>query len=234
MDRVWSAAAVAAELGTSVPRVVRAVARLGLGQPGGGRLALSADQVARLRDELGVTPAVPGLSRTEVKALAALGRAPLGLVSARAVAARAGLSPTAASGAVKALEARGLVRREAASVAAGRARRVKVLHANRRAERWTEIAPLLALVEPPRRAERDWRVPTRLMHLFWNTAPSQLEVEHAGPYIARRLLRTLDPDGLAWGARNLRPADWREAAAARGLPPDVRTLAENLAAAGEA
>jgi DNA-binding MarR family transcriptional regulator len=233
MDRRWSAAAVAAELGTSVPRVVRAVERLGLGQRRSGRVALSADEAARLRRELGVTPAVDGLSRTEVKALAALGRAPLGLVSARAVAARAGLSPTAASRAVKALEVRGLARREAASVAAGRARRVEMLHANRRAERWMELAPLLARVEPPRRAERDERVPTRLMHLFWNTAPSQLDVEHGGPYIARRLLRTFDPDGLAWGARNLRPADWREAAAARGLPPDVRTLARNLAAAGE-
>jgi DNA-binding MarR family transcriptional regulator len=233
MDREWSAAAVAAELDTSVPRVIRAVERLGLGQRRGGRLALSADQVARLRSELGFTPAVAGLSPTEVKALAALGRAPLGLVSARAVAARAGLSPTAASGAVKALAARGLVRRQAASVAAGRARRLELLHANRRAERWAELAPLLARVEPPRRAEHEERVPARLMHLFWNTAPSQLEVERGGAYIARRLLRTLDPDGLAWGARNLRPADWREAAGARGLPPDVRALAENLAAAGE-
>jgi hypothetical protein len=74
-------------------------------------------------------------------------------------------------------------------------------------------------------------VPSRLLHLFWNTAPSQLDVERGGPYIARRLLRTLDPEGLSWGARNLPAAAWREGAKARGLALDVRVLAENLARA---
>jgi len=49
-----------------------------------------------------------------------------------------------ASKALKTLEQKNLVRREATVIAAGRARTVELLHANRRAERWLEIAPTLA------------------------------------------------------------------------------------------
>jgi len=75
------------------------------------------------------------------------------------------------------------------------------------------------------------RVPKRLHHLFWNTAESQLDVSRAGPYIARRLLRTMDLQGLAWGARALKPEDWEQGALARGLDPKVKRLARNLARA---
>jgi DNA-binding Lrp family transcriptional regulator len=186
--------------------------------------------VERLRGELGVTPNVPGLDATEVKALAALSRAPLGLCSARVVASQAVVSPTAASRALRTLEKKGLVRREETVIAAGRARAVQLLHANRRTKRWLEIAPALARVRPPRRPHaRERRVPPRLRHLFWNTAPSQLNVRYGGPYIARRLLTTMDFDGLAWGARNLRSTDWEQAAQARGLDDSIRALARNLA-----
>jgi hypothetical protein len=69
-----------------------------------------------------------------------------------------------------------------------------------------------------------------LRHLFWNTAPTQLDVFRGGPYIARRLLRAMDLEGLAWGACNLRSTDWLQAQKARGLEPQVRALARNLAA----
>lgn len=233
MDSARSAAAVATDLGTSVPRVARAARRLGFATGPGGRMALDSDQVARLRDELGVVPSIAGLTRSEVKTLAALARAPLGLPSMRAVARRAGLSPTAASRAVDSLRSRGLVRSEPTVIAAGRARRVDLLHANRRSEDWTDLAPLLARVQTPHREQRERCVPARLRHLFWNTAPAQLDIDRGGPYIARRLLRTLDPEGLSWGARNLPAAAWREGAKARGLSPDVRALAENLARATE-
>lgn len=227
------ASAVADELGTSVPRVVRAAKRLGLDRRTGiGRLALAPRDMERLRDELGVASHVPGLSTTQAAALAALTRAPLGLPSARAVATRAGISPTAASQAVKTLAGQGLVRRQPTLVAAGRTRHVVMLHANRHHPRYREIAAALRRVQPPR-APRERAVPARLHHLFWNTTPAQLDVRHGGPYIARRLLRTLDPDGLAWGAHNLRPEDWRAGAGARGLAPAVKALAENLAAASE-
>ena len=89
--------------------------------------------------------------------------------------------------------------------------------------------PILGEVAPPARRQPDSRrVPARLRHLFWNTADSQLDVDHAGAYIARRLLRTMDLQGLAWGAQALAPEDWRQAAGARGLDPTVRQLARSL------
>lgn len=227
-----SGAEVARRLGTSVPRVVRAVERLGVdAREANGRLALTPAMIDRLRAELGVTARVPGLETTEVKVLAALSRAPLGLSSARVVANHAVVSPTAANKALRSLEAKGLASRKEAVIAGARARRVELRHANRRAGRWLEIAPVLARVQPPRSSKHahDQRVPRWLRHLFWNTAPAQLEVSRGGPYIARRLLRTMDLDGLAWGARNLQPSDWGQAARARGLDPSVRALADNLA-----
>jgi len=77
-------------------------------------------------------------------------------------------------------------------------------------------------------------VPARLRHLFWNADPSRLDVPAHGAYIAQRLLTSGDLDGLAWGRYALTAADWRQAAAVRGLSPGQRALARNLAAgAGE-
>lgn len=232
---IRSGAAVAMDLGTTVPRLVRAVERLELdARMANGRLALTAGHVNALRAELGVTPAIERLSPVEVKALAALSRSPLGVCSARKLARRAGLSPTAAARAFTSLAEKGLSRREQTTVAAGRARPMELLHAQRCSPRWPALAPQLRQVQPPRRPSAPTgRVPPALRHLFWNTAPAQLDVDHAGPYLARRLLRTMSPEGLAWGARALRPGDWREAAQARGLDAADRALAANLAAAGD-
>lgn len=234
MDTI-SGASLARELGTSVPRVTRAVKRLGMGvrQPG-GRLSLTRHQADRVRRELGVTPQAAGLTRSETLVLAALRSAPFGLVSARAVARRSGVSPTTAGRALRSLHEMGLVTRTSETLAAGTARSAEVWRTNIRHPRWPELDPTLHRVEPPQRSqprERERRVPRRLRHLFWNTAESQLDVDRAGAYIARRLLRTMDIDGLAWGARALSRADWEEAAKARGLDAKTRQLARNLAEA---
>lgn len=223
---------------TSIPRVVRAADRLGIERKAGGRLALTPDQVEDLRDELGFVPRVDGLSRSEAMVLAALRGAPLGLVSTRAVARRSTLSPTAAGKALEALHEKGLVTRRGEMVAAGTAKKMAVWRANLEHPRWREISSRLDGVELPGREgsadgprrSGDTRVPGHLLHLFWNTAPEQLDVESSGPYIARRLLRTMDIQGLAWGAATLSAEDWRIGASARGLDPDVRQLARNLEA----
>lgn len=226
-----TASQLARELGTSVPRVVRAAQRLGFDRRAGrGPLVLSEAQAKRLRSALGSHSVAPGLSATETRALAALARSPLGLGSARAVARKAGLSPTATSRALARLAEAGLVTHEDAVIVAGRPRHVRLLHANRRNPAYRALAPVLAQVRPPEVA-RDEEVPVSLRHLFWNTNPDQLNVAHGGEYIARRLLRTLDLAGLAWGASNLEPAHWRAAAQARGLDLAVKALAENLAVA---
>jgi hypothetical protein len=235
MDTI-SGARAAAALGTSIPRVVRAAERLGIRGAGDrGRLALSPSQFRRLKEELGVTPRIEDLTSTEVKALAALRNAPLGLTSARAVASRAGISPTAASRALLGLEKRDLAYREQTMLALGRARYVELWHANLLHRRWSELAKGLRRVQPPKRspggsAQVGSEVPPRLRHLFWNVSPSQMDARGSGPFIARRLLRAQDPEGLAWGAAHLKPSDWREGARARGLDESVREMAENLAA----
>jgi hypothetical protein len=200
-----------------------------------GRFAFDRRAADRLRDALGAVPRVAGLSRSELVVLAALRDAPFGLESARAVARRANLSPTTAGRALDALALAGLVEQTTETVAAGRARKAKIWRANIRHPRWASLDPILSRVErppAPRRARRgEQQVPARLRHLFWNSAKSQLDATRAGPYIARRLLRTMDLQGLAWGAGALAPEDWERAAQARGLDADVRRLAHNLAAA---
>jgi hypothetical protein len=231
-----SAADLARELGTSVPRVARAAERLGLdARKSNGRFAFDARAADRLRDMLGSTPRLEGISRSELAVLAALRSAPFGLGSARAVARRSGLSPTAAARALESLYRQELVERSTEMVAEGRARETKIWRASVTHPRWPSLDPVLARFKRPATLQRvrraEGRVPARLRHLFWNTAESQLDLGHAGPYIARRLLRTMDLQGLAWGARALAPDDWRHAALARGLDPKARRLAHNLAEA---
>jgi MarR family len=227
-----SAAEVARELGTTIPRVVRTVDRLGLKARTGSsnRLALTEAMVGQVEDQLGRVPPVPGLSRIEVLALAALRDAPFGVSSARVLARRAGISPTSATKALQHLRKKGLVTEQSQMIAAGHAKRADVWSANRLASNWPQLASQLASVRAPEReGEIDEQVPARLGHLFWNTAPTQLAVAQNGNYIARRLLTTMDLEGLAWGARNLRRKDWLDAAGARGLDDRTRSLAQNLA-----
>jgi hypothetical protein len=232
---ILSGSEAARRLGTSLPRVLRAIDRLGMGvdRRRGGRVRLTVGQLERLRSELGVVPAVDGLSRVETQVLAALARAPRGLASVRAVARRAGVSPTAAAEAVQSLEGGGLVRREREWVAAGRARELELLRANLVSPRWPALAARLAAVRLPAIPEptRPKRLPARLRHLFWNADPGRLDLSSHGSYIAERLLSTEDLDGLAWGLRALAARDWEQAARNRGLSAEQRALARNLARA---
>jgi hypothetical protein len=234
----FSAAEAARRLSTSVPRVQRAIGRLGMAvaRRPGGRVRLTERQLEELCVELGVVPRVDGLSRVETRVLAALARAPRGLISVRAVARRAGVSPTAAGAAVRSLTGRGLVRKEREWVASGRAREFELIRADVTAPDWPELAPQLAAVGlPAGPAEpRPTRVPARLAHLFWNADPSRLDVRTQGGYLAERLLSTRDLDGLAWGLRALTSADWEQAARNRGLSARERALAHNLARSARA
>jgi DNA-binding Lrp family transcriptional regulator len=228
---IISGADLARELGTSVPRITRAVGRLGIdARQANGRFALTRPQADRIRRALGIVPRIEGLTRSEVIALATLRGAPFGLVSLRAVARRSGLSPTTVARALKSLVASGLVEQTHEVIAAGRAREATVWRANLTHPRWPELDAALDEVRCPARPKTIAnRVPRHLRHLFWNTAESQLDANHAGIYIARRLLQTMDIQGLAWGAQVLKPEDWRHGAKARGLDPKVKQLARNLA-----
>ena len=145
-----SGAQLARELGTSVPRIARAVERLDIdARQANGRLALTPSQARRVRRALGVSPSLAGLSRPRVRVLAALRSAPFGLVSARAVARRSGLSPTTVTSALKGLLEDGLVTRTEEVLAAGSARKASIWRANLTHPRWAEIDPVLAEVRGP-------------------------------------------------------------------------------------
>jgi hypothetical protein len=229
----YSLAAAARALGTTPPRVRRAVDRLGLRvrRNPAGVFELTPAQLSELAIYLGIVPRVNGLSRIDSQVLAALSRSPRGLASVRTVARRAAVSPTAAGRALETLSARGLVLQQDMMLARGRARRERVYRADIASPAWSQLAPQLARIRLPGRkpARQAGRVPPQLRHLFWNTAPDQLDVRTAAPYIARRLISTGDPDGLAWGAANLPATAWEHAAATRGLDPATRALAHNLA-----
>lgn len=229
----YSLAEAARRLGTSPPRIRRAVDRLGLPveQDASGVFQLTKEQVSELARELGVTPPIPGMSRTDAQVLAALSRSPRGVSSAREVARRAGASPTAAGRALAHLAARDLITHTPLMLARGHASEVTVYQVRFGSDEWLALAPDVAKIHLPERASRPRakRVPPHLRHLFWNTAPAQLDVGTSAPYIARRLLTTFDPDGLAWGTVNLPASAWEHAAATRGLEPAERALAHNLA-----
>jgi hypothetical protein len=116
-------------------------------------------------------------------------------------------------------------------LARGHASEVTVYQVRFGSDEWLALAPVVAKVRLPDRADRPHAksVPPHLLHLFWNTAPAQLDVAASAPYIARRLLTTFDPDGLAWGSVNLPASAWEHAATTRGLEPARRALAHNLA-----
>jgi len=116
-------------------------------------------------------------------------------------------------------------------LARGHATEVTVYQVRFGSDEWLALAPAVAKVRLPGRTSRAHakRVPPHLLHLFWNTSSTQLNIATSAPYIARRLITTFDPEGLAWGAANLPASAWEHAAATRGLEPAQRALARNLA-----
>jgi hypothetical protein len=187
--------------------------------------------VDELSGVLGVTPSVPDLSPTQARVLAALSRSPRGVASVREAARRAGTSPTATARALASLTSAGLINQAHAMLARGRATEATVYQVPFASPRWLALAPAVARVQLPAPFERAHatRVPPHLLHLFWNAAPAQLDVAASAPFIARRLITSFDPDGLAWGSRNLPASAWEHAASTRGLEPAKQALARNLA-----
>jgi hypothetical protein len=229
----YSLAAAARALRTSAPRVRRAIDRLGLPaeRTDSGVFRLTQSQVDELSSVLGVTPSVPELSPTEARVLAALSRSPRGVASVREAARRAGTSPTATARALARLTSAGLIMQTHAMLARGRAKEATVYRVPFASPRWLTLAPAIAHVQLPTHAEgaHATKVPPHLLHLFWNVAPAQLDVASSAPFIARRLITSFDPDGLAWGSRNLPASAWEHAASTRGLEPAKQALAHNLA-----
>ena len=123
-----SLAAAARIVGTSSPRVRRAIDRLGMQVKRGdsGVFRLTRGQLDELSRVLGVTPSVSDMSPTEARVLAALSRSPRGVASVREAARRAGASPTATARAVARLTSAGLIMQSRAMLARGGATQATV------------------------------------------------------------------------------------------------------------
>lgn len=197
---------VAAELGTNLPRLHRAVR----GEPGvkaiAGRCWLSPVLVDQLRRKLGAIPKIDGLSRPEVQVLAALSRHPRGLVSVRQVASAAKVSPTAASRALTGLQGKQLAVTSEAVVFDGRAEQRQVWEVNWGSAEWLSVAPAVgkAILPTGRTAvRRSHRLPARLASTFWTGDWRKVNVEKDAAYIAQRILEEgrHDPEAIAFLAQ---------------------------------
>ena len=229
---------VARALSTTVPRVLRAVR--GGGVPTvrrGNRVLLDEAAVEQLRRRWGVAPAVPGLTREDVLVLAALGRRPFGVGSARAVARMAGVSPTTAGHSLRRLVEQRYVARESVRVAEGEVRDVAVWIIRWAGPSWLRVAGTVGEVvlpaEPPADAgparAAGSRVPSRLAHLFWNEDIAALDLDQHANLVADRILRSEDPEAHAWMLRRLPAKAILKATGTRNLDPRRARLGRLLA-----
>lgn len=205
----------AMRLSTTIPRVRRAIARLGIvtsptsNGPGRPRQYLDEKDFLRLRDDLGSAPARGPWSREDMRVLAAFLMNPFGFRSRRAVAATAGISPTTASAIVDRLINDGLIVEVRAPVRSnGRVTTGTILAINETDERWGDLLGdvLVTQLPRPRVTPEATIVPRRFWHLFWNAHPSRLPIDEHADFIASRMLLSRDPFAVSWAATHLPPS----------------------------
>lgn len=233
----YSPAQVAERLGTSRRRVTHAALVAGLGQRGQVRVRFTDADVATLAGRLGVTPCVEGLTRIESLVLAELARRPFGLVSYRAVARACAISTASASKAVSSLLAQSLVTETRKTVALGRAREVTVIKARVSHPDWTRLLAGLRTVVPASRSEPAHSgLPNHVRHAFWNVDDPtfrRLDLNTDGAFIAARALSAGDANLMAFASDRLPAQAWDSVLHLRGLSPESRQTARNLALAGK-
>lgn len=233
MDGYLTTGELARALHTSIPRIHRA-ARAGFVRSRrlpNGRLVFPRSATDTLRRRWGSCPPIEGLGREETFVLAALSRRPLGLRSVRAVARAAHVSPTTAQRCLRGLQHHGFVAYRTVRVAEGRARDAGLWEIRWGSPVWLRVAGNIGRCElPAGDAIRHARVPRRLAHLFWNVDVDSLDPVRNGRYIADRILRDGDTQGLAWLATSVPRGAIAAAARGRGLDHRRAALGRVLAA----
>lgn len=221
-----SAPHIARELGVSLPAVHRALDSLGVPRTGRGHVRKIPDgTLVRLLNTRGAAPRHP-TPATELRVLAALSRAPLGLPSARSVAAQAGVSTTTASKVLHHLAATNLASQKPIDVASGRARRELRWMANTAA--WSEdLRRAVRRTRLPHQESSVTPLPRSLHHLFWNADVSRLTPDVDGSYMAGRLLDAPDLRAWRWALANISAHDIDKAISRRGVSPRIQTFVAN-------
>jgi hypothetical protein len=201
-------------------RASRRLTALGIpGAPGARGKMLSRDDLEALRGDLGGAPIVDGVSRAQLRVLAALSRRPLGVRSARALARAASISPTVASRLLNDMVQEGLVTVRSTTLAEGKAMVADVYTLNRKHAQWRFLAETVRQVQlpvPPPAAPAKI-VPVRLRHHFWNARLSALRVPENASYVAGRLVLSHDPEAVSWALAHLDATSIEKVAESRGL-----------------
>ncbi|PZQ88183.1 MAG: hypothetical protein DI534_11990 [Leifsonia xyli] len=226
MDAHVSAPQVARTLGVSLPTAHRVLDAAGIPRTGRGRPRA---MPSRLLDDVlaarGAVPSAP-LPRTQLRVLAALSRAPLGLPSARSVATRAGVSPTTASTGLQRLRDAGLVTRREHVIARGSA--VAEWRWEPVIEAWpSSLRSAVRATRLPRQQRAAVPLPRALRHLFWNADFAELDPRRDGSYLAERLLTAPDANAWAWALTNLGRGDVETALGRRGIDARTKALVRN-------
>lgn len=234
MDTV-SATRVADTLGVSLPAVHALFDRAGVPAVGRGRSRVATK--ATLDEAIRARGAVPlkfaGLTRSELLVLAALSRAPLGVLSARELARKAGVSPTVAARALPEFQSMGLVEQRSRVIpVSGRAHSKQFWALNRRSAAWNKelkrAVRAVILPTPTKRTVRQpTKIPARLYHHFWNADLTKLNIHRDGSYIAGRLLAAPDIGAAVWALQNLPATDIHTASTRRGVDEQTRSLISN-------
>jgi hypothetical protein len=212
MNSTSGSHAVARELGLSVPGLHEAARSLSIATTPGGHLCFAPGDVATLVERVGRVPLIDGFTRTQVQVLTALSRHPLGLISQRAVARAAQVSPATAGKALAKLKADGLAGKLVVRLFDGQVSDRTVWKANFRSPQWSRIAPHLGRVVLPshqsEQVEVPTRLPPRLARVFWTGDWREVNPRSDPDYVARRILQegAHDPEALLWAAEYL-PAD---------------------------
>ncbi len=142
-------------LGTSVPRVTRALKRLGVLAPKVSRdhrvaRVIDASMFAILERDLGFAPHVDGYTREELFVLAALNWSPYGFRSTHALSRAARISATTASKVVTRLTSTGLIVTSPQQELFNRmVRTVSALHLNRHHSEWQRLSEQVSTVKLP-------------------------------------------------------------------------------------
>lgn len=217
---------VARVLGVSLPTAHRALDAYGVPRTGRGRTRTASEEVmAEILSRRGTAPRSER-TPTELRVLAALSRSPLGLASVRAVASKAGISPTTASRALRKLALEGFAQQRDTMVASGRARQER---------RWfssnkplpTSVKNAMRHTRLVERTSTPRPLPSELHHLFWNANVADLNPQKDGSYLAERLLQAPDLRAWNWALTNLSRDDVEMALGRRGVDDRTRALARN-------
>jgi DNA-binding Lrp family transcriptional regulator len=233
----YSSPQIADALHVSVPRVLRAVARLGITPLGGGPTTRYTEVDAqRLLGELGAVRRADGFTREDVMVVTAMRRHVWGLRSAAVVAREARVSPTTAARSLTRLTHAGVVSKEKVRIVEGAVTDAQVYvlrrEALRRAYPQLDAASRLAVLPHERTPLRPpTRLPLWLRHHFWNADSVALELPLHEQYVATRLLRSGDPDAMAWAASHLSADSIRGTSRVRGVGPQECAALESLAGA---